>query len=127
MRHISGRVVDYVDLGIFDTKTGARRTVPVSARLKCVLERRLHNLDPEDYVFSDEKRAYTNVRISHKMKCLCEGAGVQHGDNLLNKKGERVGIVFHWFRHTRTSKWVEAGFSDEIVRRATGHKSLEAY
>jgi integrase len=125
--HISGNIVDYIDLGIFDTKTGARRTVPVSARLKCVLERRLHNLDPEDYVFSDEKGAYTNVRISHKMKCLCERAGVQHGDNLLNKKGERVGIVFHCFRHTRTSKWVEAGFSDEIVRRATGHKSLEAY
>jgi integrase len=46
---------------------------------------------------------------------------------LFNKKGERIGIVFHCFRHTRTTKWVEMGFSDEIIRRATGHKSLEAY
>ena len=30
-------------------------------------------------------------------------------------------------RHTRASKWVEAGFSDEIIRRATGHRSLAAY
>jgi len=44
----------------------------------------------------------------------------------LNKKGERIGIGFHCLRHTRTTKWVETGFSDEIVRCATGHKSLEA-
>ena len=25
------------------------------------------------------------------------------------------------------SEWVMAGFSDEIIRRATGHKSLAAY
>ena len=31
IQHISGHKVDYIDLGIFDTKTGARRTVPVSA------------------------------------------------------------------------------------------------
>ena len=35
--------------------------------------------------------------------------------------------MFHCLRHTRTTKWVEQGFSDEIIRRATGHKSLEAY
>ena len=47
--HISGQMVDYIDLGIFDTKTGTRRTVPVSARLKGVLERRLQGLSPEDH------------------------------------------------------------------------------
>ncbi len=61
------------------------------------------------------------------MRVICEKAGVPHGDKLLNKKGERIGIVFHCLRHTRTSKWIEMGFSDEIIRRATGHKSLEAY
>jgi len=127
VQHISGAVVDYIDLGIFDTKNGTKRTVPVSARLKEVLERRVDNLEPDDYVFTDEYGKYTNVRISNKVLHLCKRAKVQHGDNLLNKKGERVGIVFHCLRHTRTTKWVEAGFSDEIVRTATGHKSLAAY
>ena len=49
IRHISGSVIDYIDLGIFDTKTGARRTVPVSAGLKEVLKRRIEGLEPEDY------------------------------------------------------------------------------
>jgi len=127
VQHISGVILDYIDLGIFDTKNGTRRTVPVSARLKEVLERRLDNLEPDGYVFTDEHGKYTNVRISNKLMHLCKRAKVQHGDNLLNKKGERVGVVFHCPRHTRTTKWVEAGFSDEIVRRATGHKSLAAY
>ena len=35
--------------------------------------------------------------------------------------------MFHCFRHTRTTKWVEAGFSDLIIMRATGHTTLEAY
>lgn len=127
VQHISGAVVDYIDLGIFDTKNGTRRTVPVSARLKEVLERRIDNLGLEDYVFTDKKGKYDNVRIANKTTAVCKRAKVQHGDNLLNKKGERVGIVFHCLRSTRTTKWVEAGFSDEIVRRATGHKSLAAY
>ena len=127
IKHISDGVLNYIDLGIFDTKTGARRTVPVSDKLKSVLERRIEGLDPEDYVFKNAKRKYANCDISYAMKAVCGKAGVAHGDKLLNKKGERVGIVFHCLRHTRTSKWIEMGFSDEIVRRATGHKSLEAY
>jgi integrase len=127
VHHISGAIVDYIDLGIFDTKNGTRRTVPVSPRLKEVLERRLDNLKPEDYVFTDQEGKYTNVRIAGKIRHLCKRANVQHGDKLLNKKGERVGIVFHCLRHTRTTLWVEAGFSDEIIRRATGHKTLAAY
>ena len=47
VHHISGKVVDFIDLGIFDTKTGARRTVPVSGELKEVLKARLEGLGPE--------------------------------------------------------------------------------
>jgi integrase len=127
-------VVSYIDLGIFDTKTGASRTVPVSLRLKEVLERRLQGLEAEDHVFTAAHRnnlskvgPYEGTRISRKMMFACERAGIPYGDKLLNEKGERIGVVFHSLRHTRTTKWVEAGFSDEIIRRATGHKSLDAY
>ncbi|MBC8357365.1 MAG: site-specific integrase, partial [Candidatus Aminicenantes bacterium] len=127
MHHISGAIVDYIDLGRFDTKTGARRTVPVSPRLKEVLERSVGGLEPEEYIFTINGKRYVKNKITPRMKWACKRAKIPYGDNLLNKKGERIGIVFHCLRHTRTSKWVEMGFSDEIVRRATGHKSLEAY
>jgi integrase len=130
--HISGAVVDYIDLGIFDTKTGARRTVPVSARLGEVLERRLQGLRPDDYVFTyrgygENRKPFTPVAVSIKFKQVCKDAGVVHGDKALNAKGERIGITFHCLRHTRTTRWVEMGFSDEIIRRATGHRTLAAY
>ena len=50
IQHISGAMLDYIDLGVFDTKTGARRTV--SPELKAVLKRRLEGLETDDYVFS---------------------------------------------------------------------------
>jgi integrase len=131
VRHISGKTLDYIDLGIFDTKTGARRMVPVSATLKGVLKRRIQRLEPKDRVFAYTKggrvRRYNPNKISLAFMRLCQKIGILYGDKLLNEKGERVGIVFHCFRHTRTTKWVEMGFSDELIRRATGHKSLEAY
>ncbi len=127
VQHISGAVMDYIDLGIFDTKVGARRTVPVSPILKEVLERRLEGLGPQEHVFTSSRGMFTSNRIGLRFRNLCEGAGIPYGDKLLNNKGERAGVVFHCFRHTRTTQWVEMGFSDELVRRATGHKSLEAY
>ncbi len=62
IRHISGETLDYIDLGIFDTKNGARRTIPVSARLKEVLKRRLQNIAGEDYVFTNGHKKLTNSR-----------------------------------------------------------------
>jgi integrase len=127
IRHISGETLDYIDLGIFDTKNGARRTIPVSERLKEVLKRRMQSLAADEYVFTNDQAKLTSTRITSWMKPLCIKAEIAYGDKLLNKKGERIGIVFHCLRHTRTTRWVEEGFSDEIIRRATGHKSLEAY
>jgi integrase len=127
MKHFSGTVLDYIDLGIFDSKNKTRRTIPISPNLKEVLQRRIKDLDPEDHVFTENGKKYNRHTIGKRMGTSCKAASVPYGDKTLNKKGERVGIVFHSLRHTRTTKWVEMGFSDEIIRRATGHKSLEAY
>jgi integrase len=127
IHHISGMKLDYIDLGIFDTKNGTRRTVPVCDELKSLLEKSIANLNPDDYVFTnDGKKIYPKL-IEGRFIKTCKEAKIPYGDKLFNRKGERIGIVFHCLRHTRTTKWVEAGFSDEIIRRATGHKSLEAY
>jgi integrase len=128
VRHISGAVVDYIDLGIFDTKTQTRRTVPVSAELKTVLQRCTQGKAADDVVFlTAEGVPFTTTTICNRLVRACGRAKIPYGDKVLNGKGERLGIVFHCFRHTRTTRWVEAGFSDEIIRRATGHASLEAY
>ena len=128
MKHISGDVLDYIDLGIFDTKTGARRTVPVSVWLKDILKKRIQGKDNEDPVFTTGTgRKFTPIIIFKHFRATCKKAGILCGDKHVNAKGERIGIVFHCFRHTCTSRWVDMGFSDEIIRRATGHKSLEAY
>jgi len=127
VQHVSGALLDYIDLGIFDTKTKARRTVPISAELKEILKRRLDGLAPDDLVFTYKGAKYNPSHLYKKFKPVCDKADVIYGDKIFNAKGERIGITFHCFRHTRTTKWVEMGFSDEIIRRATGHKSLEAY
>ena len=111
-----------------DTKTGARRNIPISETLKAVLKRRIKGLDPEDPVFTTEAgKKFSPETVVLRMKTVCKNAGIIYGDKPVNAKGERIGVVFHCFRHTRTSKWVSMGFPDEIVRRATGHKNLDAY
>ena len=61
------------------------------------------------------------------MRKCCKNAGVPHGDKLLDEDGNRIGVVFHSLRHTRVTKWVEAGWSDQVIMKATGHKSLDVY
>ena len=123
--HISGKKLDFID--VIDVKNKMPKTPPVSPRLKKVLERRLEGLDPDDRVFVDKTGAYYNTRISHKMRFCCKRAGVPYGDKLLDEQGNRIGVTFHCLRHTRTTKWVEAGWSDQIVMKATGHKDLKSY
>jgi len=124
---LTGAMLDYIDLGIFDTKTGARRTVPISAKFKDVLRRRMVGLGQEDMIFTNNEKKWYAGTSANYLKRACNKACITYGDKAVNLKGERIGIVFHCLRHTRTSKWVEMGYSDEIIRRATGHKTLEAY
>jgi integrase len=123
--HISGAKLDYLE--VEDVKNGEIKTPPVSLRLKEVLKRRLQGLAPGDRVFTEAGLPYHTTLISHRMKKYCELAGVPYGDKLLDEDGNRQGVVFHSLRHSRTTRWVEEGWSDQIIMKATGHKSLEVY
>ena len=96
-----------------------------------MLERRVKGLKDEDHVFTYQARGRKELwnaqKIAYRLEKACRGAKIPYADKVFNQKGERIGIVFHCFRHTRISKWVEMGFSDEIVRRASGHKNLDAF
>jgi integrase len=123
--HISGAKLDY--LAVTDVKNGKTKTPPVSPELKEVLLRRLKGLAPGDRVFTEAGLPYNTNVVTHRMKKYCTLAGIPYGDKLRNEKGERIGVVFHSLRHTRTTLWVEEGWSDQIIMKATGHKSLEVY
>jgi len=125
---IQGDSVSYIYLGYFGTKNKTERIVPISDRLREMLERRMEGLGPNDLIFTREDGKPFNANsVSDRMRTLCKRVGIPYGDKLLDEDGYRIGVVYHCLRHTRTTKWVEAGFSDEIVRKATGHISLEAY
>ena len=127
VQDISGLIFSYIDLGIFDSKNNVSRSVPVTDRLKAILERRMDGLDSEDMIFTNKNRKYSLTAISNKMKQACERAKLPYGDKVLNNKGEKIGLLFHSFRSTRISKWVELGYSDEIIRRASGHRNLKTF
>jgi integrase len=128
IQHISGQKLSYIDLGIFDTKTKTARNVPISPRLQAVLERRLHGLSNDDYVFTNSSgNKYEKTQTRKRLLVACKAAGVDYGDKGRDSKGNRTGIVFHSLRHTRITEWVKAGYSDEIIRMASGHKTLDAY
>jgi integrase len=128
MAHFSGEKFSYIDLGVFDTKNKTRRTVPVSETLKEVLARRIKGKGPDDSVFTRSNgNPWKVYDIDYRLEVACKKGSVPYGDKVFNAKGEKIGIVFHCFRRTRITKWIEMGFSDEIIRRASGHNSLAAY
>lgn len=70
---------------------------------------------------------YNKIYVMEILRTACQKAGILYGDNARNSKVERIGIVFHCLRHARITKWVISGYSDEIIRMASGQKPLEAY
>jgi integrase len=122
------KTASYIHLGIFDTKNRTERVIPLSGPAQEMLEKRIEGLHPEDHLFlTDNAQPFSNTLVSEIFKRVCARAEIIHGDNVFDEQGNRVGIVFHGLRHARTTKWVKLGLSDEIIRRATGHKSLAAY
>jgi len=128
MTDMHGNSVSHINLGMFGTKNKTERNVPISPALREVLERRMKGLGPKDRIFRREDgKPFNTNSISDRMRTLCKQVGIPYGDKTLDEDGYRIGVVFHSLRHSRVTKWVEMGYSDEIIRMASGHVSLEAY
>lgn len=125
------KTANYISLGKFGTKNKTDRIVPLSETAQKLLRKRLEGLHPDDYVFlTDNAQPFTSAMVSERFRSTCNRAGIIYGDEIVERadgEKERLGIVFHCLRHTRTTLWVRMGLSDEIIRRATGHLSLAAY
>jgi len=122
------RVADYME--VVDVKNREVKYVPISDELAEVLERRLEGLGPDDLVFTDRGNPWYNALVRNRMVTYCKKADVLYGDKIeMDNQGRpyRPGIVFHCFRHTRITLWVDEGWSDAHIRIASGHMNMESY
>jgi integrase len=122
------RVADYLE--VIDVKNRELKFVPISDHLAEVLERRLQGLKPDDLVFTEKGKPWYNAFVRNRMIAACKAARVEYGDRIKkDSQGRpyRPGIVFHCFRHTRITKWVDEGWSDAHIRLASGHKDMSSY
>ena len=101
-----------------ETKNGSARTVPLSDKALSVLKDALSNkirIVGCDFLFPGEP-GKTGERkpivINKTWKAALDRAGIKN-------------LKFHDLRHEATSRFVEAGLSDQEVSSITGHKSMQ--
>lgn len=127
IKHFSGKELNYISLGVFDVKNRTERVIPISPVLKPIIKRRIKGLAADDRVCTYHGEPYGSDSIKNFMKSTCKRAGVTYGDKARNLKGYRTGLVFHSLRHSAITRWIRRGYSDEIIRRISGHKDLSSY
>ncbi len=101
-----------------DTKNGSVRTVPLTNKAYLVVKEALsHPIRPID----------TNLIF-----CGEPGKDGKRKPYVINRiwvaaleRAEITGLRFHDLRHEATSRFVEAGLSDQEVASITGHKSMQ--
>lgn len=97
------------------TKTRTGRTIPISARLRAVLDARRHDpagavLPPSAYVFGTA----TGERV----------ASVKTAWNAACRRAGSVGLHLHDLRREAGSRWLDAGVPLQVVRDWLGHTSV---
>jgi integrase len=104
-----------LDLPAAKTKTGRNRVVPISMRLRAVLEMR--RKDPADrdlpaqaYVFGDEiGQPIKSIKTAWTLAC---------------RRARIVDLRFHDLRREAGSRWLEGGVPLQVVRDWLGHTNI---
>lgn len=97
------------------TKTKRERVIPISARLKVILEMRRNDPDgephgPQDYVFGNEIGEQTlSVKTAWKLAC---------------RRAKIEDLHFHDLRREAGSRWLEGGVPLQVVRDWLGHSNI---
>jgi integrase len=97
------------------TKTAHERVVPISGRLKAILEMRRNDPNgephgPQAYVFGNETGLRT-VSVRTAWKLACRRAGIED-------------LHFHDLRREAGSRWLEGGVPLQTVRDWLGHANI---
>jgi integrase len=98
------------------TKTKQERTVPISSRLRAILEMRRNGPDgephpPEAYVFGNEigQRVIT-VKTAWRLAC---------------RRAKIADLHFHDLRREAGSRWLEGGVPLQIIQAWLGHANID--
>ena len=105
----------FIDLPADKTKTADPRLVPITAKLRAVLEYRKigpdgKELGPDAYVFGNEVGESVG-RITTAWNAACRRAGIED-------------LHFHDLRHEFISRLLEAGVAIHKVRDWAGHRNI---
>lgn len=108
-------VARYIDLPADKTKTNDPRIVPLTSRLRAVLDFRRTGPDgtehgPDAYVFGNEAGERVG-RISRAWRAACRRAKIEN-------------LHFHDLRHECISRMLDAGVPIHKVRDWAGHKNI---
>lgn len=102
------------DLG--PTKTGATRYFPMNKRIKDILKKRLKNLNPDDYIFTNEDGS--TIDTSHFTRRIFTP---------LQKEAELDSVIwFHDLRHTYASHYMMNGGDIFTLKNLLGHSDLKS-
>jgi integrase len=112
----NGVVLHHIDLPADKTKTNDPRKVPISARLRTVLEGRLRGPDGKPlgsnaYVFGDEAGGQVG-RVYLAWRATCRRAGIED-------------LHFHDLRHEAISRLLDKGVPVHHAMKWAGHRNLE--
>lgn len=120
-----------------NAKNKENRHIPISARLRAVLEMGRYDpagalFGPEDHVFGDEvgRRLCTTQKAWQTAVLKANGHTPRWHPrtNKLQPESQTVyqavDLRFHDFRHEAGSRWLEAGMSIHHVKALLGHASL---
>jgi integrase/recombinase XerD len=95
-----------------ETKTGYDRTVPISAKLRAILENA--ELPSEGFLFPSPRTAshITKVSCGEHLKTICDDLGY-------------VGVSSHSFRRSVATNLSDMGQPLKTIASLTGHRSLD--
>ena len=108
-------VINHIDLPADKTKTNEPRQVPVTPRLRAILEYRRTGPDgkehgPDAYGFGNEVGERVG-RVYTAWRATCRRAGIE-------------GLTFHDLRHEAISRMLDAGMPIHKVRAWAGHRNI---
>lgn len=104
-----------LDLPASKTKTARDRVVPISGRLKAILEMRRNDPagephGPQAYVFGDEiGRRTRSIKTAWRLTC---------------RRAKIVDLHFHDLRREAGSRWLDGGVPLQVVRDWLGHTNI---
>jgi hypothetical protein len=107
--------------GMKEPKMNSRREVPISGKVFEVLDRVIHEAEPEGIVFYSDTRLkgvpLAKTTIEKVLYATLDKIGI---DEVQRKQRN---LSFHCFRHSLNTVLRSRGISDVKVREITGHRS----